>query len=372
MPKLGDISGVWNTIREINVADIREAAEEPITLALIGDPEARARVAQALVSTPDKRATGPTPEALRQFELPVGRERQGALSQAALVLLAVDGTQPLPLDFGSTLDKLSLLAAPTLIVCLGARRLPDTRQGDAADIGATEVVFVGETMDIAAMNLVATEVVERLPQEQRIAAARRLPGLREAAARDLIADTSFSNATYALTSALPELVPMLNIPLNAADLLVLTKNQALMVYRLGLAFGASGDFQAQMREILPVIGGGFMWRQLARQLIGLVPGFGLAPKVAVAYAGTYAAGHAALVWYSRGETLSKGALGRLYRQSITIGRQRAQELLARRQAKPEREEYTGETKHLAPRKRGLRRFLPRRSTPPQPPAPPQK
>jgi uncharacterized protein (DUF697 family) len=86
------------------------------------------------------------------------------------------------------------------------------------------------------------------------------------------------------------MVPVLNIPLNAADMLVLSKNQALLVYKLALAFGAPADFQAQMKEVLPVIGSGFLWRQVARQLVGLIPGFGIVPKVAVAYAGTYATG----------------------------------------------------------------------------------
>jgi uncharacterized protein (DUF697 family) len=375
VPKLGDISGVWSTIREINVSDIREAAEAPLTLALIGERDARTRVAQLLLSTSGQRATGPVPETLRQFDLPIGRERQSTLSQAALVLICVDGQRALPPDFDSTIDKVSLLMAPTLVVCLGAQQLPDTAQGDAPEIGLTPVIFLTEQPGAVSAGTLATEIVELLPQEQRVAAARRLPGLREATARALISDTSFSNASYALTSAIPEMIPVLNLPLNAADLLVLTKNQVLMVYRLGLAYGASSDFQTQMREILPVIGGGFMWRQLARQLVGIVPGFGLVPKVAVAYAGTYAAGQAAMLWYSRGEVLSKGALGRLYRQALTLGRQRAQELLSRRnrlEDASKKQEKTDDAEEVTPSKWDLRRFLPGRSSPPAPPAPPQK
>ena len=37
---------------------------------------------------------------------------------------------------------------------------------------------------------------------------------------------------------MPSLVPILGVPITAADTVVLTKNQALMVYRLALAFGA--------------------------------------------------------------------------------------------------------------------------------------
>ena len=85
------------------------------------------------------------------------------------------------------------------------------------------------------------------------------------------------------------------------------------------------------------------------------------PKVAVAYAGTYATGQAAALWYSRGEVLSKGALRRLYKEAMAIGRQRAADLLARRrQAKREQSDapFTGETRRLPARRRGLRRLLP--------------
>jgi len=361
--RFSDISNVWNTIREINVGEIQEEAEQPVTLLLIGDSGVRAPVARALRGVPGRFPAAGL-GALLEYDLPLPREQQADLHQATLIVLALDGSLPLPPDIEGMVDRLSMVSAPSVVVCLGADRLPRTADGEEADLGGMPIIFVAERAQEKIAEKLLPEIVERIPTEQRVAAARRLPGLRGVVAREIIGDTAFSNATNALTSGIPELIPLLNVPLNAADILVLTKNQALMVYRLGLAFGASGDFQAQMREILPVIGGGFVWRQVARQLVGLVPGFGLLPKVAVAYAGTYAAGQAAALWYSRGEVLSRAALGRLYKQAMVLGRQRAAELLARRRRG---DGYTGETRPLAPPKRGLRRFLPGRKEPPSPP-----
>jgi uncharacterized protein (DUF697 family) len=95
-------------------------------------------------------------------------------------------------------------------------------------------------------------------------------------------------------------VPILGIPLAAADTVILTKNQALMVYRMALACGAPPEFQKRMLEITPVIGGAVMWRQIAGALVGLVPGYGIVPKIAVAYGGTYVVGLAASRWYETG------------------------------------------------------------------------
>ena len=93
---------------------------------------------------------------------------------------------------------------------------------------------------------------------------------------------------------------MLGIPISAADTVILTKNQALMVYRLALACGASPDFQKRMLEITPVVGGAVVWRQIAGALVGVVPGYGIVPKTAVAFGGTYVVGLLAARWYETG------------------------------------------------------------------------
>lgn len=361
VPKLGDIGNVWNTIRELNVGEIREEAESPVTVALLGDEECRPAVAHALRGPASGGASTRTMP-LIEFSLPYRGERAHELREATLVVFVVDGRRPASSDLQRSVDQLALVPAPVVVVCLDAERLPVAEGGKQFDVGGLPVIFTPGTPDDLANHLLP-ELVTHVPVERRVAVARRLPGLREAVARQIMGDASFSNATYVLSSGIPEMIPLLNLPLNAADLLVLTKNQALMVYRIGLAYGAPGDFQSQMREILPVIGGGFVWRQVARQLIGLIPVFGLLPKVAVAYAGTYATGQAAALWYSRGEVLSKGALQKLYRQALAVGRERAAEIVARRKA------TNGKAGTPAKRRRGLRRFLP---GPKEPPVPEEK
>ena len=63
-----------------------------------------------------------------------------------------------------------------------------------------------------------------------------------------------------------------------------------------------------------MIGGGFLLRQGARQLVGLIPVAGIVPKVAVAYAGTLAIGKAVVAWATYGTALiaapSRSSTGR--------------------------------------------------------------
>ena len=123
-------------------------------------------------------------------------------------------------------------------------------------------------------------------------------------------------------------MPFINLPLNVADLVVLTKNQIVMSYRIALAGGQEGTVRAVLGQTLGVMGSGFLLRQLARQLVGLVPVIGIAPKVAVAYAGTWAVGRAVAAWAMGGPQVSKESVKRFYDEALERGRQVAATLAA--------------------------------------------
>jgi uncharacterized protein (DUF697 family) len=162
---------------------------------------------------------------------------------------------------------------------------------------------------------------------QHIPIARQFPLFRPRVARKLISDTCFSNAAYSLSTGVAEIVPVLGVPLNVADMVVLTKAQGFLVYKLGLALGLSTEWRDYIAEFGSVLGGGFLWRQVARSLVGLVPLWGIIPKVAVAYSGTYVVGQVVLQWYLNGKHLTRAEMRALYQQAFARGRELAQNLV---------------------------------------------
>lgn len=174
----------------------------------------------------------------------------------------------------------------------------------------------------------APKILEQLPG-QEIALGRQYPLLRETAARNLISDTSLTNAVYSLGTGIVEIVPILDAPLNVADMVVLTKAQALLVYKVGLTLGQSTDWQYYVAEFGSVIGGGFLWRQLARSMVGLIPVWGIVPKVAVAYSGTYVVGHAVLHWYLTGKHITREKLAEIRQSAFEQGKILARNLLSK-------------------------------------------
>jgi uncharacterized protein (DUF697 family) len=145
--------------------------------------------------------------------------------------------------------------------------------------------------------------------------------LRETVARKLIGDTCLINAAYSLATGLAEMNILFDLPLNAADIVVLTKNQALMAYKIALAFDLPTDWRETIPKLVTVVGSAFLWRLIARQLVGLVPAFGIVPKVAVSYARTYAVGQAVYQWCAYSETLNPKLLKSIFAQALERGRE---------------------------------------------------
>jgi uncharacterized protein (DUF697 family) len=181
-------------------------------------------------------------------------------------------------------------------------------------------VLSGSVHDRAFLESQFAPAVIELLDDRRLALGRGFPLFRAAIGQALINEACLTNATYSLGTGLAEVAPVLNLPLNLADMVVLTKGQALLVYKLGLALGLPRDWQYYLTEFGGVIGGGFLWRQLARSLVGLIPAWGILPKVAISYAGTYVVGQVVLQWYLTGRHISRAQMSALYREAFDQGK----------------------------------------------------
>lgn len=172
----------------------------------------------------------------------------------------------------------------------------------------TEDPNVKETVFLSALDhetIIATlgPVIIDLMPGLLLGLGRRVPVLRPLIAQKLIRSASTENAQIAALTNLADLVPVIGpIVGSAADLIVLTRNQVMLVYRLALLHGKTiGSTSRLISEIVPVLGLGFLWRTIARQLANFMPfGLGIVPKISIAFAGTYAVGQSASYFYMTG------------------------------------------------------------------------
>ena len=175
--------------------------------------------------------------------------------------------------------------------------------------------------------------------EGAVSLGRWYPAFRDAAATAVINETARSNAQFALVASVPSVVPVIgSIASAGADMIVLTKNQLLMAIKLAAIHGKPlNDKRAIFRDLLPVIGSGFAWRTLAREGASFLPfAAGTVPKVAIAFAGTFATGRAIDGYYRFGKKPTKSQVNGYYRQAMELVRGR----LGKTAALPEPEPVT--------------------------------
>jgi len=319
MPVWPDLRKVIEQLRELDVGPLRAAAETPPHVVVLGAAtKMRADVMSGLQRGPG----GPLPSQsrLEALDWPALPENLAPLRDADLVLLlpsAAAATRTVEQELIARLQE----RKAAVVVILG----PGVEDGW---FGAPTVRFDATQPESFAHHL-ALGLAATMPLDHWPTLGRHLPGLRDSLAERLIATTAQNNAIYSLSTGLAEVIPIFDIPFNVADMIVLTKNQALMAYKVALLYGLPGEPQQALAELASVVGSGFLWRQVARQLVGLVPIWGIIPKTAVAYAGTYVTGEAVRVWCASGRRLERGALNQLYRQAGIQGKALAQRLSQR-------------------------------------------
>jgi uncharacterized protein (DUF697 family) len=143
----------------------------------------------------------------------------------------------------------------------------------------TDLVIVQPGLGLP-VDEVARKIARKLGEQGTLLGAR-LPVLRGAVVDELIRVFSRRNAFIGAAVWIP-----------GVDMPLLTLNQIRLVMRIGLAHGHTFD-RSRVPELAGVVGAGFGFRALARQLLDLVPGIGWAVKGGVAYTGTRAVGEAA-------------------------------------------------------------------------------
>jgi uncharacterized protein (DUF697 family) len=108
-----------------------------------------------------------------------------------------------------------------------------------------------------------------------------------------------------------------------ADMPLMTLNQGKMLLQIAAAYGQQLG-PDRVKELAALVGGGFVFRTLARQALTLVPGFGWAIKAGVGYTGTVAMGRAAIAYFEQGADVPQmiAGLKESARHAATSARER--------------------------------------------------
>ncbi len=282
---LGKGYDFWRQVKEVSPRGIEDEANSGFKIALVGRPEDRTRVKEAFLT-----ATATLDE----------RDEAGAHLR----------------EFDDAPDADTARAFSFTVY------VPETESEAIGARGANSIPLTAP--DVTQL---AKAMIEQQPH-LAVALGRRFPLFRPFACNRIIEDASRINAQIAVISALPSVFPPAAIILpgtSVADVLLLTKNQVMMVMRLAATYGKKPAYTKQIKELMGVIGAALGWRTLARELSGFIPipGVNLAVKAAIAYSGTVAAGRSAILFYRSGRTPTPKEVQAAYKEAEVEGREAA-------------------------------------------------
>jgi uncharacterized protein (DUF697 family) len=308
------LANLWRVISDVDLERIRASARMPFELLVVAEDDAVAQRVRVGLGAVEGGGVHP-------YVVAVDPDNARQRPTTPLVAVLASATPELSLRMKAVDEHCIRDGVPriTLIVGTDAPEAAARRVAEQVRVAVTDVMNAPRPLLLAIVGLVDGDA--------RLALAAALPVFRQVVAAAVVDETAKANASFAVTTGLAESIPVLTAPLNLGDMVILTKNQLIMGYKISLAAGRNDDPRSMLTEILGVIGGGFMFRQVARQLVGLIPVAGLVPKVAIAYAGTYAMGRALTAWAIGGTEVTAEGLSRYTAEGLDRGKVLAQQLV---------------------------------------------
>lgn len=308
----------------LNPGAVHAGARRPFKFFLCGDPGLVAELRWILLA--GQPGDSIPPDAAAAIET-LDVDRHVDTTDARAVICIGRAT-----DRGSLgLERLGALQLPVLVLVID--RDVTAPSGPAAAPGPAGVEeYVVDHLGIDALRGRLLPHLIDCCKGIEVAVGRRLPALRETVCAKLTRDAALNALKVAGASAVIDHVPILGVVLGAfasgADMFAITGIQMTLLLNIGATYGRDPDLSA-MWELLPIVGGGFGWRALARELSGFIPVGGIFIKAAIAYAGTVVVGEGGAFYYRNGRQMGAGDAARVYDDAKSSALTFAREILAR-------------------------------------------
>lgn len=325
MATAADARNLFALVRKgIDVRAVHVHVRKPFRFLLCGDPALVAEFRTLLLSGHDGAVPAEAAACLETIrpEAPIVTNPNEV---RAIVFLGRPGDAA-----GADFASLSIVRVPILALTVDPQA---TSSGPAAppEAGTSSEYVVGEIAREPLRGRFFPHLVE-CARGVEIAVGRNLPVLRDTVAAKLTRDAANNALKVALASAVVDHIPLVGIVLgafaSAGDMVAITGIQVMLMLHVEAVYGRDPDV-GRTWQLLPIIGGGFGWRALARELAGFVPIAGIAIKGAIAYAGTMVVGEGVIFFHEHGSHMTTSQAAALYENTKNDALRFAREIVAK-------------------------------------------
>ncbi len=318
-------AAVFERLRSsLNVGAVHAGARRPFKFFLVGDP-ALTSALRAVLLAGQPGDTIPA-EAAAAFETLAGERAVDTTDARAVIFCGRPGDRA-----AWPIDRFVALRLPLLFLTVDPSATVPSGSSSAPAPGAVEEYLV----DRVAIETLHGRFLPALIDCCRgieVAVGRLLPALRETVSAKLTRDAALNALKVAGASAVVDHVPILGVVLgafaSAGDMMAITGIQMTLMLNIGATYGRDPDLN-QIWELLPIVGGGFGWRALARELSGFIPVGGIFIKAAIGYAGTVVVGEGVSYYYRHGRQMQLEDAAHVYEDAKAAALTFARDLFER-------------------------------------------
>lgn len=261
---------------------LQKDRQQPVAIAVVVETDAD----DALIEALRERLRPNTAGATLQIEVATGTSPITLRPADAVIGVAGSGGRAL----ADALAGARAARMPIAVIAIGGdgakTRLADSLTQPLADL------IVGAVAEEIVVDRLATWLADEVGSK-RLALAHNFPFMRRAVAGEAVQATAMQNAIVGAVAFIP-----------GADMPIMTANQAKMLLQIAAAYGEKLGPE-RLRELAVIVGGAFVFRTVARQVLGLVPVLGWVVKGGIGYAGTVAMGKAAIEYFEDGADLTE-------------------------------------------------------------------
>jgi len=318
-------AAVFERLRgSLNIGAVHAGARRPFKFFLCGDPALTSAVRAVLLAGQD----GDTipPEAAAAFETLAAERAVDTTDARAVICCGRPGDRA-----AMPLERFLALQLPVLFLTVDPTAGAPTGPSSVPAAGTVEEYVVDRIAIEALRGRFLPHLIDCC-RGIEVAVGRRLPALRETVAAKLTRDAALNALKVAGASAVVDHVPILGVVLgafaSAGDMMAITGIQMTLMLNIGATYGRDPDL-SQIWELLPIVGGGFGWRALARELAGFIPVGGIFIKAAIGYAGTVVVGEGVTYYYRHGRQMGLDDAARVYEDAKTSALTFARDLFER-------------------------------------------
>jgi uncharacterized protein (DUF697 family) len=316
----------FNRLRStLNTGAVHAGARQPFKFLLCGDPAQVAAFRNVLL-TGTGTDTIPLDAAAALETVALGGGPVDLTDARAVLFFGTPADRA-----GAQVELLTALKLPVFAVLLDTAASATSGPTQAPGAGAIED-YVVPAIEFEWLRARLLPHLIDVCKNVEIAVGRRLPVLRTTVAAKLTRDAALNALKVSGASALIDNVPVVGAFLgafvSAGDMMAITGIQMMLMLQIRATFGKDPNV-AQMWELLPIVGGGFGWRALARELSGFIPVGGILIKSAIAYAGTVVVGEGATFYELHGRHMASVDAARVYEDARASAQTFARDVLAR-------------------------------------------